>query len=283
MKSPFFSIIVVVLNNKGYIGQAIENFLSQNFGDAELVIADGASTDGTQEIIAEYAGKFPEKIRFISEKDKGQSDAMNKALKMARGEYVSFLNVDDFYEPDTLNRVFQALNKHGNPAFIVGDCNVWDAEGILSYVNRPKLLKPWHILSGASLPVNPTAYFYKKSLHELVGFYTESNHWNMDVEFIALASLQVPLIYEAQVWGNFRMLPQTKTVSDQKAGKLEERKRELLRSIRSKAPLNVKLATYFWIIKLRVNKFWRKWNRIFLRPFYMVRDKCRLIFTKKIG
>lgn len=251
---PVLSILLVVLNNRKFIAAAIQNYLDQQCAESELVIVDGASTDGTKEIIESRAKNNPQ-IRWVSEKDQGQSDAMNKAIRMAKGEYISFLNVDDYYEPGTLNQILQLIKSGETAEFMVGNCNVWDSDGKLIYVNRPKKLKPWHILSGKYLPVNPTAYFYKKSIHDKVGFYSVENQHNMDLEFIAKASLMVDFKYFDRTWGNFRMLPETKTVRDINDGLLEKRKCELFDQICHKAPSLVRWRTFWQKKAIRLNKY----------------------------
>lgn len=221
------TILLVVLNNREYIGQAIENFLSQSCFEADLLIMDGASTDGTVEVISEYASKHPS-ISFVSEQDTGQSNAMNKGLRIAKGEYVSFLNVDDYYTDGVLNEVVSILKNDTSINFITGNCHVWDANGQLIYINRPSKLQRHHVLSGYHFPVNPTAYFYRKSIHDQIGYYNEQNHFNMDLEFIIQTALNYKLTYVDRDWGNFRMLPNTKTMTDQATNSLEVRKKELL-------------------------------------------------------
>lgn len=242
--NPILTVIIVVFNNKKYIELAIQNYLEQECSESELLIVDGASTDGTVEIIKEYALKFPT-IRWVSEKDKGQSDAMNKSLKLAYGKYISFLNVDDFYSKGALKEVVSILCSDDKLDFIVGNCNVWDAQGNLFYVNRPRKMKSWHLLSGYYLPVNPTAYFYKKEIHQLIGGYSVDNHFNMDIEFLIEASLAVSIVYYPKDWGNFRLLPNTKTVSDQENGLLEQRKQELFDRYLAKVPIKIKILTIF--------------------------------------
>jgi glycosyltransferase involved in cell wall biosynthesis len=251
--NPRLSVILVVLNNRAYIGRAIGNFLWQQCAEAELVVVDGASTDGTREEIERLAEGQPT-IRWMSEKDTGQSDAMNKGIRMARGEYVSFLNVDDFYADGVLNEVCGLLSRPVAPHFLVGNCKVWDAEGKLVYVNRPTPCRSWHILSGRHLPVNPTAYFYRKTLHDDVGLYNEQNHMNMDLEFIALGCLCTELTYMDRDWGNFRMLPGTKTQSDMESGRLEERKHAMLKEVTSGASPYIRFMT-------AIQRFKTSWER----------------------
>lgn len=254
------SILLVVLNNKAFIAQAMDNFLAQSCPDAELLVMDGASTDGTLSIIQDYAARYPS-IRYVSEKDAGQSDAMNKGLRIANGEFVSFLNVDDYYSEGVLNEVVSLLHADASIDFITGNCNVWDAQGELIYLNRPTPIEKHHVLSGYHFPVNPTAYFYRRSIHEKIGFYNEKNHYNMDLEFIIQTALQYKITYVDRIWGNFRMLPNSKTFSDQSTKQLEIRKHALLSSYLRKTSYYVQLQVWLYRMKKkqypRVHYFFR--------------------------
>jgi glycosyltransferase involved in cell wall biosynthesis len=277
---PILSIITVVFNNENYIGKAIENFLSQNCEVAELLIVDGASTDNTLLIIKKYASEYPT-IRWISEKDSGQSDAMNKSLKLAKGKYISFLNVDDFYSKGVLNEVVSIISKKDMPSFLVGNCHVWDEKEHLVYVNKPRKLKTWHILSGFYLPVNPTAYFYRKDLHEKIGNFNEENHHNMDIEFLIEASLMTEMNYYPKDWGNFRLLPNTKTVNDQEDGSLHLRKKELFKIYLDRLPIKIKFFTqcviYYETLKRKIFLIFR----VIKTPFAMVYWKMNKLFVSK--
>ncbi|MBT5492608.1 glycosyltransferase, partial [bacterium] len=88
------SIITVVWNNKATIKDAIDSVLSQTHKDIEYIIIDGASSDGTIEIVKSYGDKI---TKFVSEPDKGLYDAMNKGISLCSGDVVGILNSDDFY------------------------------------------------------------------------------------------------------------------------------------------------------------------------------------------
>jgi glycosyltransferase involved in cell wall biosynthesis len=266
------SILLVVLNNKAFIAQAMDNFLAQSCPDAELLVMDGASTDGTLSIIQDYARRFSN-IRYVSEKDAGQSDAMNKGLRLANGEFVSFLNVDDYYSEGVLNEVVCLLHADASIDFITGNCNVWDAQGELIYLNRPTPIEKHHVLSGYHFPVNPTAYFYRKSIHEKVGFYNEKNHYNMDLEFIIQTVLQYKITYVDRIWGNFRMLPNSKTFSDQSNNQLEVRKRALLKRYLNDESIFVKF-------KVRLYKIDKVYTPRILSIYRKIRDKIGYEFSK---
>jgi len=268
------SIITPVFNNVTYIGHAIENYLSIASEKTELIIIDGGSTDGTVDVINSYLTKKTS-ILLISEKDNGQSDAMNKGIKLAKGDFISFLNVDDYYSKDTFNQILTLIESDSSLKFIVGDCNVWNDKSELIYINRPSKLKLWHILSGYHFPVNPTAYFYKKEIHEMTSYYNVDNHYSMDLEFLIEARMEVEFVYFPIVWGNFRVLPETKTSVDNQNNLLENRKRELLKRYFRQQNLYIKLRVILYTFKRSnspiMNKFIRKvidklkyeWNKVF--------------------
>ena len=95
------SIITPVYNGKRFIEFCIKNVIDQKCPNMEHIIVDGGSTDGTVEIIQRYAERYKH-IRWVSEKDKGQSDAMNKGIRLAEGNIIGILNADDYYEPNVL-------------------------------------------------------------------------------------------------------------------------------------------------------------------------------------
>ena len=268
------SIITPVYNNVAFIEKCIQNVLSQNCDAVEHIIMDGGSTDGTVEIIEKYASEHSH-IQWVSEKDKGQSDAMNKGVLKAKGNFISFLNVDDFYSENAVLEVLDLIMCDENLSFIVGDCDVLKESGELYYTNRPKKLKPWNILSGYYFPVNPSAYFYKRSLHEKIGMYNTENHYNMDIEFLIEASLVTKLTYFPKKWGNFRLLANTKTVSDQEAGLSEQRKIELFNRFLKAVSVKIKILTLFNRIFEKNKRRLLKLKKIFFFPFEMVYWKMK--------
>lgn len=105
-----FSIVIVCYNSSTCIEKAIQSVISQTFNNYEFIIVDGASTDGTLDILQKYSTK----INIISEKDNGVYDAMNKALKIATGDFIFFLGSDDiFFDNEILEKVAnKIINKN---------------------------------------------------------------------------------------------------------------------------------------------------------------------------
>lgn len=233
------SVITPVYNGERFIESCMKVVIDQNCPDVEHIILDGSSTDRTIEIIKNYAEKYPH-IRWISEKDKGQSDAMNKGIAMAKGEILGILNVDDYYEPNVLNQVLEIFKTLPEPSLLVGNCNVWNDEGRLIDLNKPAKLEFSALLLAPyrnSFPMNPSAYFYHTSLHKKVGLYKVDEHYAMDYHFILQAVQVATVKYVDETWGNYRLIEGTKTRNDEKSGQSAQRLEHLIANYRRTLPL----------------------------------------------
>ncbi len=107
---PLLSIITVCYNSSGTIAKTIESVLEQDFTDYEYLIIDGGSSDGTLDIIREYEPRFDGRMRFVSEKDNGIYDAMNKGISMAKGKLVGLINSDDYYEAGAFGKIVDSYD-----------------------------------------------------------------------------------------------------------------------------------------------------------------------------
>jgi hypothetical protein len=146
---------------------------------------------------------------------------MNKGIALAQGSILGFLNVDDYYEPNVLQRVAELFKKLPDPSLLVGNCNVWDDESNLLYVSKPSKINLSNILLGRfmeAFPMNPSAYFYHASLHDTIGPYKTDEDYGMDLDFIIRAVQDANVVYHDEVWGNYRYLRGTKTHADELHG-----------------------------------------------------------------
>jgi glycosyltransferase involved in cell wall biosynthesis len=227
------SVITPVYNGERFISSCIQGVMNQKCSDLEHIIVDG-----TTAIIQHYADQYPH-IRWISEGDRGQSDAMNKGIALAKGDIIALLNVDDYYEPHVLNRVRRVFQTLPEPSLLVGNCHIWDDAGRLVDINQPKKLKLTDLLLGQNFnpfPLNPSAYFYHRSLHDLIGGYRVDDHYSMDVDFLFRAVQVAHLQYVDQVWGNYRLIAGTKTFGDCATGENAVRLERLMNQYRRALP-----------------------------------------------
>lgn len=112
-----FSIITATYNSSRTLPDTLESVLAQTYHDLEYIIVDGLSTDGTMDIVRAYEPRFEGRLVYISERDKGLYDAMNKGLRMATGDVVGILNSDDFYStPTAIEQLARALQESGADA-----------------------------------------------------------------------------------------------------------------------------------------------------------------------
>jgi len=248
------SIITPVYNGEKFIESCLQAVIAQHCNDVEHLLIDGGSTDDTIIIIKSYAQQYPH-IRWISEPDHGQSDAMNKGIKLAIGNIITFLNVDDYYEPNVLKQINQLFKTLPDPSFVVGNCRIWDDQDRVIDLNRPSKLRLLDLVVGLNVnpyPCNPCAYFYHRSLHNQIGDYSIDDHHAMDLDFILRAVQVAHVKYVDQIWGNYRRIQGTKTFTAMADGTSDRRVRQLLRKYRQD------LTPLEWIEWLS----WKLWNQL---------------------
>jgi len=177
---PLISIITPSLNQGMYIEDNIISVLNQNYPHVEHIIIDGCSTDGTIGILKKY-----KHLIWVSEKDGGQSEAINKGFKKARGEIIGWLNSDDCYEPGAFFTVVAELHKVHGKYIVSGDCSVIDDRGNRvgyckgRFSDHKDLIKYWN--RDNTIP-QPSVFFYRDILDEF-GYLDEKLHYGIDYEF----------------------------------------------------------------------------------------------------
>lgn len=124
-KCPLVSIVTPSYNQGRYIEKTIRSVLNQDYPDLEYIVVDGGSTDHTLDILRKYEGR----IRWVSERDGGQSEAVNKGFRMSRGEILGWLNSDDTYCPGAVRQAVTFLMEHPSVAMVYGDGYEIDEQG----------------------------------------------------------------------------------------------------------------------------------------------------------
>ena len=128
-QNPYFSITTPTFNHAQTLERTIKSVLSQGFSDYEYIIVDGGSTDNTIEIIKAYEPFFKGRLIWVSEKDDGIYDAINKAINLSRGEFLWNVNSDDFIEKDSLLNLYRFIKKDDNEYVVVGQMRIVDENG----------------------------------------------------------------------------------------------------------------------------------------------------------
>ncbi|HIS34018.1 MAG TPA: glycosyltransferase [Candidatus Avirikenella pullistercoris] len=144
MIKPKISIITVVYNAKEELRATLQSLLELKYSNLEIVVVDGGSTDGTRQVIEEYSVNI---AHWVSEKDGGIYDAMNKGLRMATGDYVWFINAgDSVYDPYVLESIFKGQEHYADVYY--GDTLILDTDGTPLGLRRKRLPKrlTWHSL-----------------------------------------------------------------------------------------------------------------------------------------
>jgi glycosyltransferase involved in cell wall biosynthesis len=176
-KNPLISIITPSYNQGRFIEHTIQSVLLQDYPHIEYIIVDGNSTDNTKDIVNSYINKID---KFISEPDRGQTDAINKGFKMAKGDIVAWINSDDYYFPDAISRAVQLFQNDLDLDVLYGDCVFVDEGGqFLRYFTEVEDFNFHRLLNYANYIMQPTTFFRKSAL-EKVNYLNKNLQFTMD-------------------------------------------------------------------------------------------------------
>lgn len=192
------SVITVTYNSAKTVKDTIQSVLDQKYVDYEYLVVDGGSKDNTVEIIKEYEPKFRGRMKWVSEKDKGMYDGINKGIRMATGDVVGIINSDDFYHrTDIFDIINNAFEEDKNVQAIYGDVRFVNPDNLDKTVRyySSKHWKPWRFRFGF-MPAHPTFFTYKENF-EKYGYYQYDYHIAADYELLIrhLYTNKVPAKY----------------------------------------------------------------------------------------
>jgi glycosyltransferase involved in cell wall biosynthesis len=215
---PRISVITPSYNQGMYIESTIQSVLGQGYPDLDYIVIDGGSTDSTLDVLRGYDGR----LRWISERDRGQAHAINKGLRMTNGEIVAFLNSDDVYEDGALLRVGAFFAGHPQADWLAGRCRTVGPD--LREIRRPvtwyknfwlkrRSRRMLEILNFISQP----ATFWTRRVVDEVGEFDESLVYAMDYDYWLRASRRFPLFVIDDYLASFRVHPLSKAGSSASA------------------------------------------------------------------
>lgn len=205
---PLVSVVTPSFNKGPYIEETILSITTQGYPEIEYIIIDGASTDETPAILKRYS----EGIRTVSEPDNGQTDAINKGLRIAQGDILAYLNADDLYFPDTVERVVQYFGEHPEVDLVYGDIIHIDEDGGNEYIIRTGPLDIDAYLGCMYYLPQPTVFFRRK-VYDTLGDFDASLHLAMDLDYWLRAYFRFTWGYIPEPLAKARIYGEAKSVA----------------------------------------------------------------------
>lgn len=210
VSSPLVSIVTPSYNQAEYLEETILSVLNQEYSPIEYLIIDGGSDDGSREIIKRYEDQIS---WWVSEKDRGQTDAINKGFSLARGQILAWINSDDTYFPRAVAEAVQFFEQNPEFGMVYGDLNYIDEEGRIlgkfdaRQTNYERLRK-----GGVNIP--QPASFWRAELWKQVGPLDPSYYFAMDYDlWIRFSQITKIKYLSGHTWANFRLHDKSKTIA----------------------------------------------------------------------
>lgn len=244
---PTVSIVTPSYNQGRFTAEAIESVLGQE-GEFELeyIVIDGASTDGTVEILkryeervrsGEWAGRCRGiRFRWVSEPDRGQSDAIGKGFRMTSGQICSWLNSDDMLLPGALGKVLEMFRRNPEAGIVYGKVHFTDALGrTLSEVETGPT--DYEGLAFLNLICQPAAFF-RRAAWDAVGGLDEDLRYAMDHDLWIRMARRFPMVYLPEPMATYRLHGESKTGAARHAVAFQEETLRVIQAHYGRAPLN---------------------------------------------
>lgn len=202
------SIITPSYNQAPYIEATIQSVLSQDYPQIEYIIVDGGSTDGTLDIIKKYEDRLS---WWVSEKDQGQTDAINKGFGRAKGAVLAWINSDDTYQPGAVTSAVRYLREHPHVGMVYGDCNFINKNGqIIGKFDSAQT--NYRLIRQGYVHIPQQTMFFRTDLWKQVGPLDPSFYFAMDYDLWTRIAARTEIKYISETWANFRLHTSGKTI-----------------------------------------------------------------------
>ncbi|MCE5208779.1 MAG: glycosyltransferase [Chloroflexi bacterium] len=203
------SIVTPSFNQAKFLEATILSVLEQDYPNIEYFIVDGGSTDGSLEIIKKYEQRL---TGWVSEKDRGQTDAINKGFGQAKGDILAWINSDDTYEAGAVREAVEILSSDPSLGMVYGDTNFIDETGAVRG-KFPAHQTDYARLQRGYVHIPQQAAFFRGDLWRKVGPLDPDFYFAMDYDLWVRLAREAPLLYVPRVWANFRLHGEAKTIT----------------------------------------------------------------------
>lgn len=250
MNWPRLTVVTPSYNQAAFLERTILSVLNQNYPNLEFIVIDGGSTDGSLAIIRQYESYLN---YWVSEPDRGQTDAINKGFRRATGDYVAYQNSDDVFAPHALEEVAEAWRKAPETDVFFGNMYIIDEQDrVLEEMRVPTFSAGCQVYEG--MQVFNQSLFIRRTLLEETGWLDESLRFVMDYEVVTRLGLlpHVRFGRVANFWGGFRVQPDAK--SSQIAATVGRTEHQQV-SERYQPRFGSRLGGSFWRRYSRIRKF----------------------------
>lgn len=214
---PLVSIITPSFNQAEYLEATIQSVLTQDYPRIEYIVIDGGSTDGSVDVIQKYQNRL---AFWVSEQDKGQTDAINKGFNRAKGDILAWINSDDTYNPKAVGEAVLYLIENPDVAMVYADCDFIDEQGrvIGKFASRQTDYKK---LRQGYVHIPQQTMFFRAKYWKEVGPLDPSFYFAMDYDLWVRIAARAPIKYlPGRTWANFRIHTSSKTnVNDERGWK----------------------------------------------------------------
>lgn len=197
--NPLVTIVTPSFNQARYLEDTIRSVLEQDYPQLEYIIIDGASTDGSVDLIRKYADRL---AWWVSEKDSGQAEAINKGLARATGEIVAWLNSDDSYLPGAVSAAVSAFNENPDAVLVYGNMLAVDEHGETLNVLRYDQLNLEDLVCFQI--IGQPAVFFRRETLEKAGSLDASYHFLLDHHLWLRIALQGRMLHVDEIWAAAR-------------------------------------------------------------------------------
>ena len=208
---PLVTVVTPSFNQARFLAATMESVFNQSYPNIEYIVVDGGSTDGSLELIKQHAHRL---AYWVSEPDKGQTEAINKGFARASGDVLAWLNWDDPYEPAPVSQAVKRLQQDPEVGLVYGEANFIDEHG-RKIGQFPAAQTNYERLRRGYVHVPQQAAFWRADLWRQVGPLDEDLYFAMDYDlWLRLAKIARVQYYPNQVWANFRLHGDSKTIAE---------------------------------------------------------------------